>query len=276
MNEIEKHKFINSPWAFFILVLIITLIFGIPVVLSSSHPYEFPNLLFLIIAAGGPGISAILLIAYTRGKSGLKELGKKIIEVKRIGVKWYIFIFLYFPATVGFAMCLDYLISGNVPKFENLNGLLAAPIMIIPFTLFIMIFGPFPEEIGWRGYGLDCCQEKWTALNSSLILGTFWAFWHLPLFFMEGTYQYELGAWSLYFWLFCIDIIAFTIMITWVYNNNQDSTLSAILLHFMANFTGQVFEPSGLAMLYRTIFNVIFGILIMYFWGPKSFTKEIG
>ena len=90
MNEIDKKRdnFINSPWAFFILVLIISFIFGLPVLLSSSHPYEFPNFLFLIIAAGGPGISAIILISYTKGKAGLKELGKKIIEVRRIGGKW--------------------------------------------------------------------------------------------------------------------------------------------------------------------------------------------
>ncbi len=274
MNEKDQDKFINSPWAFFTLVLIISIIFGLPVVLSTSHPYSFPNLLFLIIAAGSPAITGIILISYTKGTAGLKELGKKIIEVKRIGLKWYMLIFLYFPATVGFAIFLDYLISGNVPKFESLNELIAAPVLIIPFIILILIFGPIPEEIGWRGYGLDRCQAKWNALNASLVLGTFWAFWHLPLFYIEGTYQYELGVWSVYFWLFCIDIIASTIIITWVYNNNHDSTLSAILLHFMINFTGQLLDPTGFALLYKTIFNIFFAILIVYFWGPNTLTKE--
>ena len=123
--------------------------------------------------------------------------GKKIIEFKRIGGRWYLFIFLYFPITVGFAIFLNYLISGVMPEFGTLNELLAVPVLIILFLILNLFFGPLPEEIGWRGYGIDKCQEKWNTLNAALILGTFWAFWHLPVFYIEGTYQYELGAWTI-------------------------------------------------------------------------------
>ena len=56
----------------------------------------------------------------------------------------------------------------------------------------LLILGPLSEEIGWRGYALERLQTRWNALTSSLIVGLVWALWHLPLFMMVGTSQYEL------------------------------------------------------------------------------------
>ena len=55
----------------------------------------------------------------------------------------------------------------------------------------------FIEELGWRGYVLDRLQEKRSALVSSLILGVVWSLWHLPLFFVQGSYQAGLGVGTL-------------------------------------------------------------------------------
>ena len=57
----------------------------------------------------------------------------------------------------------------------------------------LLIIGPLSEEIGWRGYALERLQTRWNALTSSLIVGLVWALWHLPLFMMVGTSQYEFG-----------------------------------------------------------------------------------
>jgi membrane protease YdiL (CAAX protease family) len=64
-------------------------------------------------------------------------------------------------------------------------------------------------------------QAHWNALTSSLILGVIWGLWHLPLFFIKGTYQYSKGAWSAWFWQFFIEIIPLSVVFTWIYNNTQ-------------------------------------------------------
>jgi len=56
----------------------------------------------------------------------------------------------------------------------NEKRFLQQPWMFIPFALFILVFGPLPEELAWRGYALDALQVKWNALTSSLILGVAW------------------------------------------------------------------------------------------------------
>lgn len=73
------------------------------------------------------------------------------------------------------------IINGGIPKFE---GLTAAFFITYPFYLVAVFFGggPFPEEIGWRGFALPRMQSKFGPLNATLLLAILWAFWHLPHF----------------------------------------------------------------------------------------------
>lgn len=41
------------------------------------------------------------------------------------------------------------------------------------------------EEPGWRGFGLPTLQARYGALGGTLILGSIWALWHLPVFFVD-------------------------------------------------------------------------------------------
>jgi membrane protease YdiL (CAAX protease family) len=102
--------------------------------------------------------------------------------------------------------------------------------MIIPFALSTFLVGPL-EEFGWRGYAQDCMQASWNRVISSMNLGIVWALWHLPLFFIKDTYQYNLGAGSQSFWLFIVGIVPLTFVFTWIFNNTNRSTLAAMFFH---------------------------------------------
>ena len=98
----------------------------------------------------------------------------------------------------------------------------------------VLLLGPLPEEFGWHGYLLDRLQERHGAVMSGVSarrdLG---CLWHLPLFFLQGTYQYEQGAFTIWFWTFMIAIIPLEVVMAWIYNCTRRSTFGIILFHFV-------------------------------------------
>ncbi|HKZ83727.1 MAG TPA: hypothetical protein VJ793_08725 [Anaerolineae bacterium] len=59
-----------------------------------------------------------------------------------------------------------------------------------------------------------------------------------------------------------------SILYTWIYNNTGRSTLSAILFHFMVNFTGELFALSPRAELYSFLLTVAATVVVVIVWGP--------
>ena len=134
--------------------------------------------------------------------------------------------------------------GGAGADFDALLAFRKNMISIFPFTLFILIFGPVPEELAWRGYALNELEKRLDPFTASIILGIYWAVWHLPLFFIDGSYQHGLGVGTLQSWLFILDKLPNTFLITWIFNKTDRSTIAAILFHFMMNFTGELMDLS--------------------------------
>jgi membrane protease YdiL (CAAX protease family) len=136
---------------------------------------------------------------------------------------------------------------------------------------------PLSEELGWRGYAIDALQTKWNALVSSLVVGFFWSAWHLPLFFIRdgGSFYYEWGFGTTLFWLFLLRMTLLSVPLTWVYNNNRRSILSAILLNFAYNFTFSFVYPIPETMhLYGTVLILLMVIVIVIIWGPQTLSHQ--
>ena len=258
-----------KPYTFLLLTIIISWSFWITVAISRLNAFSLPIVFLFFFGGLGPMISSLVLTYTTLGTEGLKDLWKRLIQFKRIKRIHYIIIFLLIPGICFFAIVFETLIFELGFRFEYTFELLISPISLIFLILFSFFFGPLPEEIGWRGYGLDSLQERWRPFLATLILGATWSIWHAPLFFIKGTYQNELGLWSVGFWIFFSSPIVLSFLITWVYNNSQRSTLSAVLLHFMNNFSGQFFQPSVTAEFIRVIILSIITILIMTLWNQN-------
>jgi membrane protease YdiL (CAAX protease family) len=207
------------------------------------------------------------------GRDSQRDYWRRLIDLRRIGVGWYGVIFLMVPVLAGLAALGDVLLGGAGARLETAAGLSTRPWSVLPLVVFTLVFGPLPEELGWRGYALDGLQRQRSALTSSLILGTVWSLWHLPLFFIPGTYQQGLGVGSLSFWLFLIGPVAQSVLMTWIYNNTQRSTLSAVLFHFMINLTGQLFELTRDADLYQVLLQVAAAVAITAIWGGKAMRR---
>ena len=127
----------------------------------------------------------------------------------------------------------------------QLKALIANPLSI-PLTAFLSFMsGPWSEEFGWRGFALDKIIKPLGVIPGSIVLGVIWAVWHLPLYFMANTWHAQMGFQFAGFWTFILFSIGLTLIMTWVYLQNNQSILSGILLHFTSNFSAQLLSPSS-------------------------------
>ena len=104
----------------------------------------------------------------------------------------------------------------------------------IGFFFYNLINGPLGEEVGWRGYAFHELKKRFSLLGSSLILGSIWGVWHLPLWFATSGYTgMEL---LLYIVFFMVGIISLSVVIGYVYRGRQHNLIYVVLLHQMFNF----------------------------------------
>lgn len=263
----------SSPWFFFILAFAWSWLFWILAALFSRGDHEILTTSLHYIGGIGPLFAAIALVYLKQDQKGRRDYWQRVIDFKRIRGSWYAVIFLVPPVLAGLSVLIDIISGGDGIQLEAAEKFQNQPLMIIPFAIFILLFGPIPEELGWRGYVLDRLQVRWSALSSSIILGIIWAAWHLPLFFIEGSYQYNLGLGNVSFWIFMAFIVTQAVLTSWIYNNNNRSTASAILFHFMVNFIGELFELTEAAELYQLMLWIAASIFIVVIWGPKRLTR---
>ncbi len=113
------------------------------------------------------------------------------------------------------------------------------PLLALPALLVIfLVGGPLAEEPGWRGFALPRLEERFGPLVGTLLLGTLWGLWHLPLFLFTPGYNGAgtgLVGISLPFLAFVIGEVALAVIFTWVFNNTHGSLLLTMLLHASAN-----------------------------------------
>jgi membrane protease YdiL (CAAX protease family) len=148
------------------------------------------------------------------------------------------------------------------------------------------VFVAIGEELGWRGYALPALQARHGALLSSVVLGTMWALWHLPLFFNPDLFYSNMP--------FVVQLalqIPLAILFTWVFNSTGGSVLLAILLHAMVNASGQLWkampeysaEPASAAKAAAatTHMNLMFAIVVgvaavvvVLVYGPRDLSHQ--
>jgi len=265
-------SFNAQPWLFLTLTLGVTWLLGLTAVALQNR---LPNALVLALAYGGAlsPIGVAALLAWRHGRSYWRDFWRRVVDWRRIGGRWLLVILLFFPLRMALAALLDAVQGGSGLALEAAADLAARPWLVFPMLLFWLFFGPVPEEPGWRGYALDGLQSRYDAVTSSLIVGVFWLAWHLPLFFLAGTWQATyLGFGTRLFWLWAVSIVSESVLYTWIYNNTNRSTLAAILFHFAGNATGELFAISPQAEIYRTALTVTAVVLVIAIRGRRFLT----
>jgi membrane protease YdiL (CAAX protease family) len=177
------------------------------------------------LAAAGPLIAAVVVLAVTRGRAGLADLGRALVRW-RVHPLWYAFVFLGMPLLMVAAVTA--LHPG--PMLPALAGGWPLLVTTLPLNvLAIAVVTGLAEEPGWRGYAQPSANRRFTPLVAALVVSVIWAAWHLP----NALFGQTVGETAAHFLLTVVN----GFVLAWVYNATRGSVLIVMLLHGAQNAT---------------------------------------
>lgn len=196
-----------------------TLMVTVPTLTDVFGPMGYSNPVFILMV-WAPAIAAFGLVVRHYGVRGVGRFLRRM-SVPRLSARWWGLLLLGIPTVFYLAAT----IAGTFPAPFPFSPWHAA----IPALATTLAIGPM-EEFGWRGVALPLLQRRFSPFVASLVLGTVWAVWHAPSFFMSGTPQ---SGWS--FGSFFLGVLAVSVILTALFNAARGSLLVALAFHFMLN-----------------------------------------
>ena len=129
---------------------------------------------------------------------------------------------------------MTWILRGTPPDLALLGeaDYLGALGVLPVLALWMVTFG-LGEEVGWRGFALPRLQSSHSAFRASLVLGLFWAVWHVPAIFYRDTYM-AMG-WMVVPMLLTVAAVG-SVVYTWLFNGTRGSLLLVILFHGLFDF----------------------------------------
>jgi membrane protease YdiL (CAAX protease family) len=188
----------------------------------------FVLLLFLGIFA--PAFVALALTFRREGQPGVRALLGRLFQ-GRVAVRWYVFAVGYMTVIKLTTAVAHRVVAGTWPAFD----LGALPLMLGATVLSTVLLGQAGEELGWRGYALPRMASRMGLGPAAVLLGMFWAAWHLPLFYLVGAEQYGQS-----FSLYLVQVSGISVAIAWLYGHTGGSLLLTMLMHAAINNTKEV------------------------------------
>lgn len=173
-----------------------------------------------------PGAIA-LVFAYFDGKQQLHQMTSSLL-------RWRVPFRYYFYACA-FPLVVFYASSALTSLCFPSPGPLLSPRRLLLELVLTLPFGPLWEELAWRAYSLRQLQAHYSQLKSAMIIGLYWATWHIPLW----SLSLRLSGTSAALWLSAaiITIFSLSIIFTFLYNRAVESLPVVIVLHAVYSST---------------------------------------
>lgn len=211
----------------------------------------------------GPLITALILIFTSRSKPLRRDFNNKLVNPKLIKPAYIPFILLFMPAVIIISIFVSLPLGQSIDQLGltaefNITEGSAVLNWIIPFL------APALEELGWSGYGIDSLRSRFRVLHSTLLFGALWAVWHLPLFFVQDYYHYDLLQENIIYAInFFVSVIPLTIITNWLYYKNNRSMIAAIVFHAIVVVCSEAFLITNFTKCVITVVLAIIAVWII-------------
>ena len=254
----DKDEYRYRPVLFFLCAYFFTWIFWIPAIFVP----ETTGSVLMLIGLIAPAVVSTIFVLVSGSDELKRDLKDKIIsfyKVKWINVFWAVVVF---ALIVVFSILLSLLFGQSLKQFSFTDDFSFTGVGI--GTAFVTItLASIIEEVGWKGYCEDSIGQYMNWFWESLLFGALWSLWHLPLIFIQGTYQAGLMVNPLYVINFFISGIPLGYIITWVYLVSDRSILACMIFHLFVNFMQEKIAMTPETKCLETIVVIIATVIIV-------------
>lgn len=178
----------------------------------------------------GPLLAALIVTALVGGWRGVAALMGQLGRW-RVNPLWYLVALIgpfVLTGLAGAAAVAAGAPSPGLGVYSDWSGIVTT---LVATAVIIGIF----EEVGWRGFALPRMQRDHSALWAALVLGVIWALWHLPELVSDPS-ERELVP-------YLLAVLAYSVLITWLYNSTEGSLPLVILFHAAINTAAKFLMP---------------------------------
>ncbi len=215
-----------------------------------------PTIWWFALGASGPSLAA--LVAFL-------ALGRGVVPRRRVSAPW---LWLPLAIVVGALPAAVSAVILDPGAFGASAGeVVAASGGVLLFTVTYLIAGPLAEEFGWRGYLQPRVRMRFGVIATAAIVGSAWAVWHVPLFFLAGTGQHGMGLFTLRGLVFMVSLLPLSLTYLFLSERLGGAVWSAILIHFAGNAAGALLsQTSDVAALVQLAVTVLIAALALLVW----------
>lgn len=217
----------------------------------------------LVLSVAGLLAPVAVVIGLVRNKPALRADIRRRLAWPARGPWWLVACaFLLLPASLLAAQAISLLFGYDATQFQFRGGFtFSAGLMPVWVTL---LGAAIVEELAWHSYGTDTLIRRMRVFTASMLFTVIWVIWHVPLAFIEGYYHSEVveSGW-LYTVNFPASMIAFVILMNWLYFRCGRSILIPIIFHTTANFSAEIFLTHPDSKLIQTVILLVVAAVVV-------------
>ena len=225
----KKHKY--RPVLFFVLAYLFTWMFWIPAIFVPENI----GIILMLIGLIAPAVISTIFVLASDSETLKQDLKNKVFGFYKVKWQNVILAIIVFAMIIVASILLSLLFGQSIEQFAFTEDFSFTGVGIAGAFITILV-ASIIEEVGWKGYCEDSIGDYMNWFWESMIFGVLWSLWHLPLLFIQGTYQAGLMVNPLYVVNFFISGVPMGFIITWVYLVSDRSILACMVFHLFVNF----------------------------------------